>query len=262
MVEPIEVKAQQRALWAVGDYTVVIHHLQMVSELLCEAVELRAGTTVLDLACGNGNTALAAARRGCRVTGIDLTPCLLEHGRQRAAAERLAIDFLEGDAERLPFAAGTFDTVLSTFGVMFVPDSTQALKEILRVLKTGGKIGLANWWSGTERAHSAILARYSSASPPNPWTREEGVRALFSETVHLLTMRVREVMYRFPSAAHYVEAMRQRFPSWRRVFESLARETAAQLARELVAESEKHSRSGDATLVLPMEYLEVTAVKQ
>jgi ubiquinone/menaquinone biosynthesis C-methylase UbiE len=262
MAEPDEVKAQHRALWASGDYTVVSHHLQMVSEVLCEAVEVHAGTAVLDIACGNGNTALAAARRGCRVTGLDLTPPLLEQGRQRAAAERLAIDFQEGDAEQLPFAAATFDTVLSTFGIMFVPDRAQALQEMLRVLKPGGKIGLANWWSGTTRAHTAILAQYSSAPPPNPWTQEEGVRALFGETVHPLSTRVQQVMYRFPSAAHFVEAMRQRFPSWRRVFAPLAPEVAAHLTQELIAESAKHNCSGDATLVLPMEYLEVVAVKR
>jgi ubiquinone/menaquinone biosynthesis C-methylase UbiE len=194
MAELNDVKAQHRALWASGDYTVVSHHLQMVSEVLCEAVDVHAGTAVLDIACGNGNTALAAARRGCRVIGIDLTPALLEQGRQRAAAERLAIDFQEGDAEHLTFDAATFNTVLSTFGIMFVPDRTQALREMLRVLKPGGKIGLANWWSGTARAHTAILAKYSSAPPPNPWTQEEGVRTLFGETVRTLSIRVQQVM--------------------------------------------------------------------
>jgi len=262
MAEPDDGKAQHRDLWASGDYTVVSHHLQMVSEVLCEAVDVHAGTAVLDIACGTGNTALAAARRGCRVTGIDLTPTMLEQARQRAAAERLAIAFQEGDAEHLPFEAATFDTVLSTFGIMFVPDRTQALQEMLRVLTPGGTIGLANWWSGTARAHTAILAQYSSAPPPNPWTQEEGVRALFGETVHPLTIRVQQVMYRFPSAAAYVEAMRKRFPSWCRVFAPLAPEATAQLTQALIAESEKHNRSGDETLVLPMDYLEVVAVKR
>lgn len=264
MAEPNEVKAQHRALWASGDYTVVSHHLQMVSEVLCEAVEVHAGTAVLDIACGNGNTALAAARRGCRVTGIDLTPPLLEHGRQRAAAERLAIAFQEGDAEQLAFAPATFDTVLSTFGIMFVPDRAQALREMLRVLKPGGKIGLANWWSGSARAQAqaAIFAQYAAAPPPNPWTHADGVRELFGETVHTLTTLVQEVLYRFPSATQFVDEMRQRFPSWRRVFAPLAPETVAQLRQELIAESAKHNRSGNATLVLPMEYLEVVAVKR
>jgi ubiquinone/menaquinone biosynthesis C-methylase UbiE len=262
MVEPIEANAQRRDLWAIGDYTVVSHHLQMVSELLCEAVELHAGTAVLDLACGNGNTALAAARRGCRVTAVDLTQSLLEHGRQRAVAECLAIDFHEEDAERLPFATATFDIVLSTFGIMFVPNRKKALGEMLRVLKPGGKIGLANWWSGTKLAHTAILARYSTARPPNPWMLEEGVRELLGKTVNPLCIRVREVMYRFPSAAHYVEAMRQRFPTWCQIFAGLDPETAEQLKHELVAECERHNRSDDASLVLPKEYLEIVAVKQ
>jgi ubiquinone/menaquinone biosynthesis C-methylase UbiE len=264
MAEADAVKAQHRALWASGDYTVVSHHLQMVSEVLCEAVDVHAGTAVLDIACGNGNTALAAARRGCCVTGIDLTPPLLEQARQRAAAERLTIDFQEGDAEQLPFETATFDTVLSTFGIMFVPDRTRALQEMLRVLKPGGKIGLANWWSESARsqAQTAIMAQYAAAPPPNPWTQADGVRELFGETVHTLTTRVQQVMYRFPSAAQFVEEMRQRFPSWRRVFAPLTPETAAQLAQELMTESAKHNRSGNESLVLPMEYLEVVAVQR
>ncbi len=261
MAENHEVKAQQRTMWASGDYNVVSHKLQMVSELLCEAVDVHAGTAVLDIACGNGNTSLSAARRGCRVTGVDLTPKLLEQGRQRAAAEQVDIDFQEGDAESLAFDPASFDTVLSTFGIMFVPDSRKALSEMLRVLKPGGKVGLANWWSGTTRAHNAIMAKYASAPPPNPWTSEDGLRALFGETVHPLTIRVQQVLYRFASTAYYVEAMSQRFPSWRRVFTSLAPEVAAQLKQELIDESEKHNCSGDATLVLPMEYLQVVAVK-
>jgi ubiquinone/menaquinone biosynthesis C-methylase UbiE len=262
VTENHDVKAQHSTMWASGDYNVVSHQLQIVSELLCETVDVHAGTAVLDIACGNGNTSLSAARRGCRVTGIDLTPELLEQGRRRAAAEHLNIDFQEGDAESLPFDDVSFDTVLSTFGIMFVPDRRKALSEMLRVLKPGGKIGLANWWSGTALAHRAIIARYSTAPPPNPWTNEDGIRELFDDTVSSLSARVQQVIYRSPSVSHYVEGRRQRFAPCQKVFASLTPDAAENLKQELIAEFAKHNRSGDETLVLPMDYLEVVAVKR
>ena len=139
------IKARQQQTWAAGDFSVIAWTTQIVSELLCEAVELRAGQSMLDVATGSGNTALAAARRWCEVTGIDYVPALLERARDRAAAERLPITFHEGDTEEIPFPAASFDVVLSTFGVMFAPDQEQAAQELLRVCRPGGKIGLANW---------------------------------------------------------------------------------------------------------------------
>src|SRR6185503_3600016 len=139
------VKTRQQAMWASGDFAVIGTTLQLVGETLCEAAELDAGSRVLDVACGNGNAALAAAHRFCRVVGLDYVPALLARARERAAAERLDIDFVEGDAEQLPFPADSFDAVLSTFGVMFAPDQERAASELFRVVKTGGKIALASW---------------------------------------------------------------------------------------------------------------------
>src|SRR6476661_5513351 len=139
------IKARQHAAWSSGDYAVVGTTLQIVGEELCEALDLRAGRKVLDVAAGNGMASLAAARRWCDVTSTDYVPSLLERGRARASAEGLAITFKEADAEALPFADGTFDTVLSTFGVMFTPNQDQAAAELLRVCKSGGQIGLTNW---------------------------------------------------------------------------------------------------------------------
>src|SRR5271168_3748385 len=119
-------KIKQRAAWSSGDYAVVGTTLQIVGEELCEALDLRAGEKVLDVAAGNGNVSLAAARRWCDVTSTDYVPSLLERGRARAAAEGLTIEFKEADAEALPFADGTFDAVVSTFGVMFTPNQDQA----------------------------------------------------------------------------------------------------------------------------------------
>src|SRR5512132_2882478 len=139
------VKSRQKAAWSSGDYAVVGATLQIVGETLCEALDLRAGQKVLDVAAGNGNVTLAAARRWCEVVSTDYVPALLERGRERAAAERLAIEFREADAEALPFPDASFDAVVSTFGVMFTADQDKAAAELLRVCKPGGKIGLANW---------------------------------------------------------------------------------------------------------------------
>src|SRR6186997_836725 len=139
------IKARQHAAWSSGDYAVVGTTLQIVGEELCEALDLRAGHKVLDVAAGNGNATLAAARRWCEVISTDYVPSLLERGRARAAAEGLPVQFKEADAEALPFGDAAFDTVLSTFGVMFTPDQDRAASELLRVCKSGGKIGLANW---------------------------------------------------------------------------------------------------------------------
>ena len=139
------VKTRQQGAWSSGDYATVGTTLQIVGETLCEALDLRAGQKVLDVAAGNGNVTLAAARRWCEVVSTDYVPALLERGRERAAAERLAIEFREADAEALPFADASFDAVVSTFGVMFTADQDKAAAELVRVCKPGGKIGLANW---------------------------------------------------------------------------------------------------------------------
>jgi SAM-dependent methyltransferase len=138
-------KGRQQIAWSSGDYAVIGTTLQIVGETLCEALDLRAGQRVLDVAAGNGNATLAAARRWCEVVSTDYVPALLERGRERAEADRLVIEFREADAEALPFAESSFDAVLSTFGVMFTPDQDQAAAELVRVCKPGGRIGLANW---------------------------------------------------------------------------------------------------------------------
>src|SRR6516162_6920577 len=139
------VKTRQQGAWSSGDYAIIGTTLQIVGEALCEALDLRAGQKVLDVAAGNGNVTLAAARRWCEVVSTDYVPALLERGRERAAAERLDIEFRQADAEALPFADDSFDVVVSTFGVMFTPDQERAAAELIRVCKPGGKIGLANW---------------------------------------------------------------------------------------------------------------------
>lgn len=138
------IKQSQQAVWSAGDYAMIGTTLQIVGERLCEAVDMRAGSNVLDVAAGNGNATLAAAHRFAHVTSTDYVPALLARGRERALAERLSIDFQEADAEALPFGDDSFDVALSTFGVMFTPNQEKAATELVRVVRKGGKIGLAN----------------------------------------------------------------------------------------------------------------------
>src|SRR5262245_2032309 len=190
-----EVKKQEQQTWATGDYAILGSRLVIVSELLCETVDLRAKHRVLDVATGHGNTALAAARRGCAVTGIDFTTPLLEQARQRAAAEHLQIDFQMGDIEMIPFPDEAFDIVLSTFGVMFSTDRTGTAKELLRVCRAGGKIGLVNWTAtGANVAEAQAKGKYFPAppdAPTNPWMTADGLQALFGDQVASLEVKTR-----------------------------------------------------------------------
>src|SRR5262245_7688612 len=177
-------KAKQRATWASGDYGIIGTTLQIVAESLCEAVDLRAGSKVLDVAAGNGNCSLAAARRWCDVTSTDYVPALLEDGRRRAEADRLSIRFQEADVEALPFGDGTFDVVLSTFGVMFAPNHARAASELLRVCRHNGCIGLASWTPrGFIGQLFSVVGRYApppaALTPPSRWGLEDHLDHLF-----------------------------------------------------------------------------------
>lgn len=228
------IKGRQREMWGAGDYAAVATPLLIVSELLCEAVDLRAGSKVLDVATGSGNTALAAARRRCEVIGLDYVPALLERARERAAVERLDIRFEEGDAESLPYPDETFDVVLSTFGVMFAPDQAKAASELLRVCRPGGRIGLANWTPGGFVGQwFQLTARYvpppPGMEPPLVWGTEDGLRT-FVPDAH--DMKIESL-----------DAMRQE-----------------SFASELVALAQRFNRSGDDTIVVPAEYAEVVCI--
>lgn len=256
------VKARQQAAWSTGNYAVVGTTLQIVGENLCEALDLHSGTSVLDVAAGNGNATLAAARRWCEVTSTDYVPSLLEAGRSRAQADGYDIRFQEADAENLPFPDASFDAVMSTFGVMFTPNQEKAAAELARVCKPGGKIGLANWTP--ESFIGQVFKTIGKYIPPAPgvkspalWGTKERLQELFRNTAQEIRTSTRQFTFRYRSPAHFLEVFRTYYGPMNKAFAALDAEKQAAFAKELIALMESHNRSGDHTLVLPSEYLEV-----
>src|SRR5262245_43677638 len=207
------VKSRQQATWSSGDYAVIGTTLALTGELLCEAVQLRPDQRVLDVAAGNGNATLAAARRWADVTSTDYVGALLERGRAKAEAERLSVTFQEADAEQLPFADASFDVVLSVFGVMFTPNQEQAAQELLRVCRSGGKIGLVNWTPESFIGHVfKTIGKYippaPGVKPPALWGTEQRVRELFADGISELRTKRRLYVFRYRSAEHWLEVFR------------------------------------------------------
>lgn len=256
------VKARQQAAWSTGNDAVVGTTLQIVGENLCEALDLHAGATVLDVAAGNGNATLAAARRWCDVTSTDYVPSLLEAGRARAQAEGYDIRFQEADAENLPFADASFDAVMSSFGVMFTPDQEKAAAELARVCKPGGKIGLANWTPESFIGQVfKIIGKYIPPAPgvksPALWGTKERLQELFGSTAQEIHATTRQFTFRYRSPEHFLDVFRTYYGPMNKAFGALDGEKQAAFAKELLALMESRNRSGDETLVLPSEYLEV-----
>jgi SAM-dependent methyltransferase len=259
------IKQRQQAAWAAGDYAAVGARLLLTAELLCEAVDLRAGERVLDVACGNGNAALAAARRFCQVTGVDYVPALLERARQRAAAEGLEATFQEADAEDLPFPDASFDVVLSTCGAMFAPDQEQTAAELLRVCRPGGRIGMVNWVPNGYvgelfRAIGRHLPPPPGLRPPVLWGSEERLRELFGPEVTISAPR-RSFLWRFPSAEHQAEFFATFYGPTNRALATLGADRAADLKADMVEVARRFDVSGDDTLVLRQDYLEAVIHK-
>jgi ubiquinone/menaquinone biosynthesis C-methylase UbiE len=255
-------KSRQQAAWSTGDYAVVGTTLQIVGETLCEALDLRSGERVLDVAAGNGNATLAAARRWCDVTSTDYVPSLLEAGRARAQAEGHAIQFQEADAENLPFPDASFDVVISTFGVMFAPNQTAAAGELARVCKSGGQIGLANWTPESFVGQLfKIIGKYVPPAPgllpPSAWGTKARLNELFAGTALQVRTTSREFVFRYRSAAHWLEVFRLYYGPVNKAFGALSAGKQAALSDDLLSLMEQRNRSGDHTLVLPSEYLEV-----
>ncbi len=262
------IKERQRRAWASGDYAAFGAPLLLIGELLCEAVDLSPGWRVLDVATGSGNTALAAARRSCETTGVDYVPELLERARERAVAERLKVSFLKGDAEDLPFPDSSFDAVLSSVGVMFAPDQEKAAGELLRVCRSGGRIGLANWTpDGFASELAALFGRYAPPPPPGfqppaLWGTEGRLRELLGDGVSSIEVSRRSFVFRYRSVEHYAEVLRRDLGPTRQTFEGLDGEGQQELEGELADLVRRFNRSGDGTVVVPSDYLEVVAVRR
>jgi SAM-dependent methyltransferase len=259
------VKQRQQSAWASGDYAAVGARFPITAELLCEAVDLRAGERVLDVACGNGNAALAAARRFCQVTGIDYVPTLLDRARLRAAAEGLEVTFQEADAEALPFPDGSFDAVLSTCGAMFAPDQEQTARELLRVCRPGGRIGMVNWTPDSYvgalfRAIGGHVPPPPGVRPPVQWGSEERLRELFGPDVTITAPR-RSFLWRFPSAEHHADFFATFYGPTNKALATLSADRAATLRTEMVETVKRFDVSDDSTLVLRMDYLEAVIGK-
>lgn len=260
-------KTRQQAAWASGDYAVIGTTLQIVGEQLAEACDLRWDQDVLDVAAGNGNATLAAARRGCKVISTDYVASLLDRGAERANAERLNVTFQVADAEMLPFPDASFDIVLSTFGVMFTPDHSKAAAELLRVCRPGGCIGLANWTPGSFIGQVfKTLGRYivPSAGVQSPafWGTEDHLRLLFGDQAASITFASRTFNFRYRSAAHFIEVFRSWYGPVHKAFAALAAEQAVALTNDLTDLLNKLNRAAPDSLVVPSEYLEIVITRR
>jgi len=261
----VALKHKQQAAWASGDYSVVGTTLQIVGETVCEAADVQSGEDVLDVAAGNGNATLAAARRGAAVVSTDYVNPLLEAGRARAAAEHLPVEFRTADAEDLPFAPHRFDVVLSTFGVMFTADHARAAGELLRVTRPGGRIAMANWTpDGFIGQLFKTLGRHlppaAGARSPALWGTEAYLKELFGGGAAELRCTRREFNFRYRSPQEFVQVFRQWYGPVHKAFGALG-DKAGALEADMLALMEQCRRADAKTLVVPGEYLEVVVVR-
>jgi SAM-dependent methyltransferase len=261
------IKERQRATWASGDFSVVGVTLQIVGETLAEAVDVCAGERVLDVAAGNGNATLAAARRFAQVTSTDYVPALLAKGRERAQADGLPVLFRTADVEDLPFDDGSFDVVLSTFGAMFAPDHERSAAEMLRVLRPGGRIGMANW---TPEGFIGRLFKVVGSHVPPPaglrspalWGTEPHIVDLFGGASAALRCARRRFNFRYRSAAHFLHVFREFYGPTHKAFAALDVTRARALERDITALLDELNTGGAASLVVPSEYLEIVITKR
>ena len=257
------VKGRQQQTWASGNYAVIGTTLQVVGESLCEAVDLSAGWRVLDVAAGNGNASLAAARRGCEVLATDYVDDLLGGAARRAEAEGLALRTQTADAEALPFDDGEFDAVLSTFGVMFVPDPHRAAGELARVCRPGGRIGLANW---TPEGFVGRMFKIVGAHVPPPagvpspllWGTEDQLDALFGSAAKVEVER-KDFVFRYRSADDFFDTFRDYYGPVHKAWEALDEDGRESFRSQLTALCDECNRSTTGALAVPSEYLEVVA---
>ena len=261
------IKVKQNAAWSSGDYAVVGTTLQIVGENLAEALDLRSDQKVLDVAAGNGNFTLAAARRWADVVSTDYVPALLERGRERAASERLDAEFRFADAEELPFADASFDVVASTFGVMFAPNQQAAASEMLRVCRSGGRIGLANWTpDGFIGGLFKVIGRYmpppAGVQSPALWGTRSRLEELFGQASSGIRIVERDFAFRYRSPDHWLEIFRDLYGPTHKAFATLDSEASASLTEDLLDLVSRHNVADDGTMVVPSAYLEIVVTRR
>ena len=259
-------KLRQQAAWSSGDYAVIGTTLQIVGEMLAEACDLKYDEHVLDVAAGNGNATLAAARRGCIVTSTDYVTTLLDRGAERARAERLDVTFKVADVEALPFEDARFDAVLSTFGVMFAPDHVTAAAQMARVVKPGGRIGLANWTpegfiGQLFKTMGQYLPPAAGMKSPSLWGTEAHLKMLFGDKVNMMVQR-KNFVFRYKSPRHWLEVFKSFYGPVLKAFAALDPAIQTALETDLLALAGRFNIAADGTMVLPSEYLEVVAMKK
>jgi ubiquinone/menaquinone biosynthesis C-methylase UbiE len=256
------IKQKQQATWATGDFSVIASRVVFVSECLCENADLQAGWAVLDVATGSGNAALAAARRGCIVTGADYVPALLERARLRARAEQVDITTVEADAESLPFADGSFDAVTTVFGSMFAPNHVAAAGELARVCRRGGRIALASWCpEGYTGEMFKLFARYlpppPGVTPPIQWGVERHVREIFGQAIGSIRSEVREAVFRFRSIDEMITTFRTYFGPTVKTYAALSDSQQKELTGEWTELARKYDRNrGNGPAAIVGTYLE------
>ncbi|MDP2333557.1 MAG: class I SAM-dependent methyltransferase [Reyranella sp.] len=266
-VDLAALKTRQQGAWSSGDYAVVGTTLQIVGEELCEALDVHAGQKLLDVAAGNGNATLAAARRWCDVVSTDYVPSLLERGRLRATADGLSIEFREADAEALPFADANFDVVVSTFGVMFTPDQDKAAAELLRVCRSGGKIGLANWTpEGFIGQLFKTLGKYlpppAGVRSPALWGTRARIVEMFGPSAQSIKAEPRNFMFRYRSPEHFLEIFKSYYGPMLKAFAALDAANQQGLRDDLLALIGRMNRAEDGTMIVPSEYLEIVITRR
>lgn len=258
------IKSKQQMTWGSGDYARIGSTLQIVGEELCEAVDLHPGASVLDVAAGNGNATLAAARRFAQVTSTDYVPELLEASRRRAEAQGLDVTYQVADAEALPFDDGAFDATLSTFGVMFTPDQEKAASELLRVTKEGGSIGMANWTA--EGFIGQVFKTLGGHMPPPPgvqsparWGDEEVLAQLFPGARDIQVSR-KTFTFRYRSFAHFIDVFRTYYGPIHKAFLALGAKGTA-LEADLLELQKRFNRAAPEGFIVPSEYAEIVVTK-
>jgi ubiquinone/menaquinone biosynthesis C-methylase UbiE len=260
------VKSRQQGAWSSGDYAVVGTTLQIVGEQLCETLDIHAGQKVLDVASGNGNAALAAARRWCEVIASDYVPSLLERARERAVADRLQIEFEVADAEALPFDNGSFDVVLSTFGVMFTPDQGRAAAELTRVCRPGGRIGLANW---TPEGFIGQLFKTIGKHVPPPsgvkspalWGTRQRIEDLFGSAAASIRVEPAQFVFRYRSPEHWLHVFRSYYGPLLKTYSALEPAAQAELTEDVIGLIGRFNRATDGSMVVPSDYVEVVIAR-